>query len=332
MHDLDMWAITNWLGLLVLAPVVVLQYRKRIGTPLTVLWIFCLWNSIKAFQTPWPVEIFFTDSANSQIHMMSYIHATTASACVQMLILPIGILSIPREWFAYWRAVFVALACVDCLLVAFQGYGLFKASSFDMAFIFSVVPLLPLILVPAVATLLTGPRMITALMIFVSHALSYGVVKRRLSVVLTIALGVCLTPWIFHYLTRAGRLDAGRFEAWARFMEWWRLSADPLTGTGFGSFNWIGPSIDHLKNPVFFHMHSDWLQVLFEGGAIGLMLAVWSFVWLAQRSFKRPELFATLIGLGVFGLTYHPLRYFISAAFILCVIREILEVKHVDNF
>lgn len=70
-----------------------------------------------------------------------------------------------------------------------------------------------------------------------------------------------------------------RFIMWPLFMNWWVDNSDHFIGAGTGTFRQLGPSIQ-LQNKLLDHgiwlwMHSDILQVLFEIGFIGLILALW---------------------------------------------------------
>lgn len=60
-------------------------------------------------------------------------------------------------------------------------------------------------------------------------------------------------------------------------------------GTGFGTFDpvfRIGEP-DKLLNPQYINLaHNDWLQIVLEGGVIGLVLLAVALVWLAVRTYK----------------------------------------------
>lgn len=329
MESLDFWAIFNWWGLLVFVPLVVWPYK--IGWPLQALWAYCLWNAVATFQNPWAHDYMFTFTDGQRISMMNNYLGTSASACVQMLVLPIGVMSIPRRYFIWWDRVFLAIAVVDLILVATLGYGFFKVSSLDMAFVVAVLPACPYLGAGVIGAALTGPRMGTAVMIFIGQALSYCLAMRRWIYVVPALLGIAALPFAGHFMSSA-HPDAGRIEAWTRFMEWWGANVNHYFGSGIGTFLWIGPAIDHLKEPLFMQMHNDWLQILFEMGYVGWFLVWMAFTYLLMSCFKRPNLFAMLIGMAVFGVTYHPLRYFLSALLLLCIVREIVEVEDAPGF
>lgn len=97
--------------------------------------------------------------------------------------------------------------------------------------------------------------------------------------------------------------------------------ANIVFGWGAGNFKYFGPTIQDMydfmvdrnqdltiiSGKYWLWAHNDWLQVLFEFGIIGLLLALattWSF---AKLSFDRPLLFGALaafcgVSLGNYGL------------------------------
>jgi hypothetical protein len=63
----------------------------------------------------------------------------------------------------------------------------------------------------------------------------------------------------------------GRSELWNRSMFWWWHQKHYIAGIGLGSFSQVGPVLTK-SHPMgrYIWMHSDWLQVLFETGLLGL--------------------------------------------------------------
>lgn len=86
-----------------------------------------------------------------------------------------------------------------------------------------------------------------------------------------------------------------------------RIIADfPLTGTGFSSFAAVFPGYKTLADELFYdHAHNDFLELLADGGAIGLLLAA-CFVGTALRNgwrqiFLRHDRLAALTAIGAFS-------------------------------
>lgn len=118
----------------------------------------------------------------------------------------------------------------------------------------------------------------------------------------------------------------GRFPIWANSFRFWFQQSHssqgphiiPWVGANLGSFFMYGPSqqVDAAMKAkmtgldVFFWMHNDWLQVLFETGYIGLALTITTYGIAVYRSLSRPILFASLVTFGAVSVTQMPLRHF----------------------
>ena len=189
----------------------------------------------------------------------------------------------------------------------------------------------------------------TAYLVLFFSLLSYFVLTRKWAA----AIGsICLVVSIG--LATQGKdiaNDSGRLGPWKTFMSWWwdgppanwksqeailqdgwnnimawRVEHSPvLTGTGTGTFQWIGPAIQNTRDNIFIWMHNEYLQVAFEQGLIGLTLMLWVAGVCLWRVRKRPWLFATVVGILASFLTQFPLRYPLSQIFILLVARASLE-------
>jgi O-antigen ligase len=77
-----------------------------------------------------------------------------------------------------------------------------------------------------------------------------------------------------------------RLHIWADALRlWWRF---PLLGTGLGSFGVAFPQVRTLPAPVTFtHAESDWVQLLTDTGAVGLLLALASLGLVARALLRR---------------------------------------------
>lgn len=114
--------------------------------------------------------------------------------------------------------------------------------------------------------------------------------------------------------------DNGRFQIWRLSLEYFfnpEKGINPIFGAGSGSYFVLGPTIQlnfgYSPKLVFLFMHNDFLQVLFEQGYIGILLALAVGVNALRKSFDRPWLFAALCTYGTIMATQYPLRYFASA-------------------
>lgn len=124
----------------------------------------------------------------------------------------------------------------------------------------------------------------------------------------------------FYFLRNNFLNDSSRFDAYRSFMGYWYKSMPFFTGAGLGSFSSLsvpiqlqtGYNIDIAKNVgvFFFHLHSDWLQILFETGAIGLILSILVFTYSALRFRRCPAEFTMLVSTAAFMVFYYPLHWF----------------------
>lgn len=101
--------------------------------------------------------------------------------------------------------------------------------------------------------------------------------------------------WVAAYYVSPDNLfsSSSRWEIWAMGMEWWANKADPLFGAGPYTWTLYGPTLQMqnkvLPHVMFVWMHNDPLQVLFEGGAVALFLALAVAVEGAYRSFRKGD-------------------------------------------
>ena len=114
---------------------------------------------------------------------------------------------------------------------------------------------------------------------------------------------------------------AERLSIYSRYMKWW-TSAWPFVvfGVGPGTFMWMSLLIDKFTPPLFLQMHSDWLQVLFELGIVGALLAIVSYVRALARAKNDTAQLAAVVGIGAFALTYHLFRFFPPAVLVVMIL------------
>lgn len=336
MHDL--WRSQAFLGLIAIAAYIPHHLRSRYGPEAWVLWGYVLISSLFGFMNP----IALYGKLQTQIDQ------TTGQAFAIAIILPLFVLRIQNSTVSSllrWIEIFTV---INSILIIFFGYGAFNASSMDASFTAAVLPMiffrpefyrmlsdnrgrpLPSFFQGAFAILMVGIPVVaiivaksaTAIVILCSSITAYAFATKRYYAVIFafIAAAVGL-------ITQGPELwnSAGRFEQWAVALEWWTKNANPIFGTGFGTFEWIGPSLRLADNAAFLFMHCEPLQILFEGGILGVFLASALVIRICHRARHRPWLVSTIAGIAVFSATQFPLRFFISAIFLLLIARLALE-------
>lgn len=126
--------------------------------------------------------------------------------------------------------------------------------------------------------------------------------------------------------------DGFRFPAYKLFMGYWWHHMNWVTGVGPGSFQTQGPLIQIEKNFMvdmtgknfsFFWLwlHSDWMQIAFELGLVGIILFALIYLqctWKVYSRFRPKDsaLFGLLCAIGAAGIFDYPMRYFITALII----------------
>lgn len=204
-------------------------------------------------------------------------------------------------------------ALFACACTWFNYPGILHAPSFNSAFAALCVPFIPPWAgIAVILTIVLHHGSTAALMLAAMLIVTIGK-RRRFSYKLSYFLLSLFAASI--YINSGKLFDGGeRLAHYAEYMKFWAKEPRWIAlGVGPGSFVWTSPMIDQFKAPIFLQMHSDWLQILWELGAVGLVLAGWVFTDAVKRSRNDLNTLAGVIGCGVFALTYHPLRFFPTA-------------------
>lgn len=119
-------------------------------------------------------------------------------------------------------------------------------------------------------------------------------------------VGKCLSnPRLF--LVKLAPHD--RREMWCAAMSYWWHHANVWIGTGLGTFMLFGRKVQEVNHwpleEIWFSLHNDWLQALFEVGLIGLGLAVWLLLSSLKR--LRPAERLCLLSVAVAALGNFPM-------------------------
>ena len=238
-----------------------------------------------------------------------------------------------ERFCAVWRRTFVAAAVLLSVVVVVSPHPaaevfLIHNPSMAACFIACAVPLLSWYLVP----LAIGACVLAHSWIGAGAA------------VLAIAFRFCRRPW--HWgavvlaasagmlvLYKTGHIhDNGRFAAWGQALTWWTSKNAWLWvfGAGSGSLPVALPILQTASAPrgavvdVFLFMHSEPLQILFEQGIAGLMLA--GGVYCAALWRARGPLLSALLVFGATALFNFPLRYPLPMIFGVCMVLDALLI------
>lgn len=240
----------------------------------------------------------------------------TAGAVVFEVLL---IVSVASTFHAkLWKLVPI-LAILECIGVWYQRAGLMGWESFDTALIALCLPFTGwAVQILGVVTIATHHGF-TAWMALAAEAAVLVPWRKIHWLTFIPAVGIPTALALFVVTRPTFHFGVGiveRLYHWDKYMSVWILSgpATWIFGSGPGSFQWISLIKERsVGGPIFLQLHSDWLQILFEEGVIGFLLAIAVVLraWRGLGNDKRAR--AGFLGVVVFGLTYHPLRFFPSA-------------------
>jgi hypothetical protein len=267
--------------------------------------------------------LYFTTSALCQVELPINRYGDLTSAFMQtggqtfceLFVTTIFMLLLNSRGRLNFLTLFGVLIFIENVLVWWKGYGLMNQTSFDCALIASFLPFAPVyLLLPSLVTILFHHGS-TALLIIGAQLIALTVREKGMRLLIV----PCLL--VLGLLARLHNIDftfngTERLETYVHFMrDWWSSGwVVRLFGSGSGSFMWISVVTSNFKPPLFLQLHSDWLQVLFENGIIGLGLATALFIVAVRRAGNF--MLSLVLGFGAFALPYHPLRFFPSM--ILC--------------
>lgn len=254
--------------------------------------------------------------------------------------------------------------CLYLFYVHFYGpgtYGLMMNTSTEGTFLAIMTPIIilkkdqmkflhrfkVLYAVPVVATFYTTSSMgIGGLAL---SAFVYSLLRKDKTIVVAGLLISCaILIGAYYFLGERFVSDSGRILCWKWSFDWWFKGANLLLGTGLGSFwvigphiqqtttEWIcghwGPSatceaakIQYQYNNLYLFMHSDWLQVLFETGIVGFLIAVIAYVISLIKSIDKDWLFIAVVSVGAQCAGNMVVRYTLPALATLIIFRYSLE-------
>jgi len=178
---------------------------------------------------------------------------------------------------------------------------------------------------PIIAIALTGSSVGIFGMMFAYFIYELSLYKR---VKFKLLVAIFFLILIFYFIFGASLFSTTtRYGQWVISIDWWLLNANYLYGTGLGTYYGFGPFIQKIYDPHpiqwFTNAHSDWLQITFELGLIGLSLSCICFYDLLKRSLKNPVLFSSVATFGFVATVNMPLRYSITSIAGLVIIRMI---------
>jgi len=194
---------------------------------------------------------------------------------------------------------------------------------------------------PVVAVILAGSSTGVAALIVAALSIAAVSTRNRRAVGISCAAIILVTLSAFFFMKEDFFNDNGRFRIWglhlnALFSGFQNVrgleamvgvrSPEWLFGAGGGTFIAYAGSIQSEGHQgimtAFLFAHNEWVQIFFEYGAAGLLLAIGIFLYALRKAVDRPWLFSALFTYGFISLTQYPLRFFVPALFGACLLRE----------
>lgn len=322
---MDIWRWQTLVGILILC----LWHIRNIGHPKSfaiAYYYFLISGIITTFFHYKPLNI-----------STLQIDESAAKAVILLLLIPALVMFMSDREFKILKKIIMILAFLNSLILVKFGYGMMGAHSFDTAFIAMVLPaMIPAkwkwhsfiwIGVPIGAILYSTGS--TAFLILAACAFVWMLTKKKYLMACSSTSLVIGVGWYV-----AGNFtSSGRIEAWQYFMEHWFKFFNHYWGTGLGTFQWIGPLMQ-MKEELLFQdqtsryflwMHNDYLQILFEGGIIGLGLFLWVCVDCIRMSRNNTRLLICVVAALASMLTYYPLHWFLTQLWLTSLVRECSE-------
>lgn len=305
-------AITSYLLILSLSAALSYSVTKRHGflAGLTILWMF--WSALRVFastESPFIAE----DPA-----WMASLSDAASSAMVTLMLI---IFAVSQFKARTWIVLIQVTAVLNAVVMFFYRPGIFFNHSMGGCFLACCLPLfftkkgkvptLSAILIP-IAIIWTMKAQPIALLGFLIMIYAF----RNKSKIFWWAIA-SMTLTVVAILLSLGIVSSHtRFDVWASAFQFFHEHVNYFIGSGLGTFFYIGPSLTlHSPEGLFLQLHSDWLQIGFETGLIGLVLSLALFFQALYRSRRDMRILSSLVAFGCFGIANFPLHNPISAVF-----------------
>ncbi len=233
-----------------------------------------------------------------------------------LLMLPLAIETISERTVRAINFVILSILFVDSVWLSVGGAGIFMGTTHDGAILAIFLPhlfnakhkRLPFLAIPFILAILIT-KSTAGVIIMCAEALvfaAYYIRQRWLAAAISLMWAVFLGVKLFTDVELRGK----RWEHWVKYINFWEANANPLFGFGPGSTEWLSYAYK-LHDPPQAWLHGDWLQIAFETGVVGLMLALvfWSC---AMYSFRKSWAHvASWLGLAIGMLVYSPIQFFL---------------------
>ena len=174
---------------------------------------------------------------------------------------------------------------------------------------------------------------VTALFALTVMVLGFMTTKKHWRIIVA-PIVIFLLFQVYQYRQAIYSAKGIRLRMWAAAFDYMDEKKQSIwTGFGPGSYELYGPTIGvkaFVGQPNLYSspwLHNDWLQILWEYGAIIFLLSVTFYVYLLFKSFHRPNLFCTILGYGACMCFYSPLHFMLSQLMACILIVKCIKEK-----
>lgn len=229
------------------------------------------------------------------------------------------------------------VSIVDCIIIIIHRYwmdapyGLMLTSCMDAPMIAIMYPLV----VSKRNWYIVSPIFISAVFITTS-AVGIGALcvsvfiliykkfdyKYLILPIILFAIAIKFVPGIFN--------SSGRFPMYIIQMKWWWDNINHAFGSGMGTFYGLGPYVQMATNNMnggntFTFLHSDWLQIIFEFGFVGIFLALSLFITMLFRVRSNYVLLSAIVAYAASMCFCMPMLYPITSIIGILLIKLAFE-------
>lgn len=272
------------------------------------------------------------------------IDALTAGAFSFLLLLTLFTLLISSEtttklFKAYaWISILNAVGMILNFVLIKSAVGIFNCTSIDAFFVVICLPIairfygkwagVPIALAIFLSRSSTGIGAIV--LFFLIRYIRRGVFRVQYLLIPLAIIGVGL--W---YVGQKELLDpgaSGRVILWQKSLELWSAHLNQWIGSGTGSYWLFGMTASQSTATPATWAHSEWVQVLFEQGHLGLVSMIILSVTMLIRTRKNEPLFLSIALYMFCAALQMPFRLFLTSLLGMLLIKTSFKKNNVVDF
>lgn len=322
------------------------KMSQKVGWFASLAWLYFSLNaSILAF---WPNFEPILPGLKHQLSTMG------AQNLILLLVIPLLVFINSFNFLSYSIVFLYYLFFIDAICIIFGFRGLMTGNTLDTSLIAALIPITSngaiylnnkeylkinrylYLVVSLLAIFMAGGATSYLCLMAMGFVYCLKVKRYKELSVAVLALGLLI------YLFGSEAFKPGdRPMLWAQHMDFWLQlpTSYHWFGTGFGSYQWIGPFLNSkFAGKGFIWMHNDYLQLLFETGYIGLLTLIGLITMWFKKEWNRSEYASNklimMTGFITTMLTYSPLHspLGILLALIILYEPERVSVSQYDPF